>query len=88
MYQEGTEREETGMRIGKTIIDIESMSIEDMRTIEMEIHRLRRRREKAEDFKAKMRNLLTDAREAGFDFIDKDFGNIWTPEDVELYDNQ
>ena len=76
------------MRIGRTIIDIESMSIEDLKTIEHEIHTLRRRREQAESFRQKMCNLLTEAQEAGFDFIDKDFGNIWHPEDVSLYDNQ
>lgn len=76
------------MRIGRTIIDIESMSIEDLRTIEREIHVLRRRREQAESFRQKMCNLLTEAQEAGFDFIDKDFGNVIRPEDVSLYDNQ
>ena len=76
------------MRIGRTIIDIESMSIEDLRAIEHEIHALRRRREQAESFRQKMCDLLTEAQEAGFDFIDKDFGNIWRPEDVSLYDNK
>lgn len=76
------------MRIGRTIIDIESMSIEDLRTIEHEIHALRRRREEAEKFKTRMKNLLEEAQEAGFDFIDKDFGNVIRPVDVELYDNK
>jgi len=76
------------MRIGRTIIDIESLSIEDLRTIEHEIHTLRRRKEEAESFKLKMKNLLFEAREAGFDFIDKDFGNVIRIEDVDLYDNQ
>lgn len=76
------------MRIGRTIIDIESLSIEDLRTIEHEIRSLRRRREQAENFCQKMCNLLTEAQEAGFDFIDKDFGNVIRPEDVSLYDNK
>lgn len=76
------------MRIGRTIIDIESMDIEDLRTIEHEIRALRRRREQAESFKLKMKNLLFEASEAGFDFIDKDFGNIITTDDIEMYDNQ
>ena len=76
------------MRIGRTIIDIESMSIEDLRAIETEIHALRKRREKAESFKTSMKNLLEEAQEAGFDFIDKDFGNVIRPVDIELYDNQ
>lgn len=76
------------MRIGRTIIDIESMSIEDLRAIETEIHALRKRREKAESFKTSMKNLLEEAQEAGFDFIDKDFGNVIRPVDIEVYDNQ
>ena len=85
---QGAEREERKMRIGKTIIDIESMSIEDLRTLEHEIHILRKRREQAEDFKLKMKNLLLEANEAGFDFIDKDFGCIIRADDLEMYDNQ
>lgn len=76
------------MRIGRTIIDIESMGIEDLKTIEREIHAMRRRKEEAESFKARMNDLLTEAAEAGFDFIDKDFGNVIRPVDVELYDNR
>lgn len=85
---QGTEREEKNMRIGRTIIDIESLSIEDLRTIEHEIRALRKRREQAESFKTRMSNLLFEAREAGFDFIDKDFGNVITANDIEMYDNQ
>lgn len=76
------------MRIGRTIIDIESMSIEELKAIEHEIHDVRRRKEQAENFKAKMINLLFDAKEAGFDFIDKDFGNVITANDIEMYDNK
>ena len=76
------------MRIGRTIIDIESLSIEDMKTIEREIHILRKRREEKESFKNRMQELLEEAQAAGFDFIDKDFGNVIRPVDIEMYDNQ
>ena len=76
------------MRIGRTIIDIESMNIEDLRTIEREIHALRLRREMAESYKAQICNLLEEAKAEGFDFIDKDFGNVIRPVDIEVYDNQ
>jgi len=76
------------MRIGRTIIDIESLSIEDLRAIETEVRVLRRRREEAESFKTRMEELLEEAQEAGFNFIDKDFGNVIRPTDIELYDNQ
>lgn len=76
------------MRIGRTIIDIESLSIEDLKVIEREIHVLRTRREEKECFKNRMTELLEEANAAGFDFIDKDFGNVIRPVDIELYDNQ
>lgn len=76
------------MRIGRTIIDIESLSIEDLKAIEHEIHTLRMRREEKECFKNRMTELIEEAHAAGFDFIDKDFGNVIRPIDVELYDNQ
>lgn len=76
------------MRIGRTIIDIESLSIEDLRTIEHEIRALRKRREEAESFKLRMENLLYEANEAGFDFIDKDFGHVIRADDMQLYDNK
>jgi len=76
------------MRIGRTIIDIESLSIEDLRVVEHEIHALRKRREEAASFKARMDSLLEEATQAGFDFIDKDFGNVIRPVDVTLYDNR
>ena len=76
------------MRIGRTIIDIENMSIEDLKTIEHEIHALRRRREQAEQFKSRMYELLEEAKAEGFDFIDKDFGNVIRPVDISLYDNK
>ena len=88
MSLRGAEREEKNMRIGRTIIDIESLSIKDLKTIEHEIHALRRRREQAENFKAQMRDLLEEAKAEGFDFIDKDFGNVIRPEDISLYDNR
>ena len=75
------------MRIGRTIIDIESMSIEDLKTIEREIHVLRKRREEKERFKNRMTELIEEAQASGFDFIDKDFGNVIRPEDLELYEN-
>lgn len=76
------------MRIGRTIIDIESLSIEDLKVIEREIYNLRKRREEQESLGRRMIDLLEEANAAGFDFIDKDFGNVLRPVDIELHDNQ
>ena len=76
------------MRIGRVIIDTDNMSIEDMNAIICEIRAIRARKLKAEELKDRMRELIADAKENGFTFIDKDFGQVWTCNDVELYDEK
>jgi hypothetical protein len=76
------------MRIGRMIIDTDNMSIEDMDTIIREMRAIRARKLKAEELITRMKELITDAKENGFTFIDKDFGQVWTCNDVELYDEQ
>lgn len=76
------------MRIGRMIIDTDNMSIEDMDTIIREMRAIRTRKLKAEELKNRMLELIADAKENGFTFIDKDFGQVWTGNDVELYDEQ
>lgn len=76
------------LRIGRTIIDTRDWSVEDYDVIIRDLRKERARKAKAEELKTRMTNLLNDAKEEGFDFIDKDFGNVLTPTDFELYDNQ
>ena len=76
------------MRIGRIIIDTDNMSIEDMDTIIREMRAIRARKLKAEELKNRMLELIADAKENGFTFIDKDFGQVWTGNDVELYDEK
>lgn len=76
------------MRIGRTIIDIESLSIEDCTTIIHELRAVRERKRKAEELKRRMNELLDEAKAEGFVFLDKDFGQVWTNSDVELYDER
>lgn len=76
------------MRIGRMMIDTDNLSIEDMDTIIKELRVIRARKLKAEELKARMLELIADAKENGFTFIDKDFGQVWTCNDVELYDER
>ena len=76
------------MRIGKTIIDIESLSFEDLKVIQREIYKLCKRREEQESLGRRMIELLEEADAAGFDFIDKDYGNVLRPVNIDLHDNQ
>lgn len=76
------------MRIGRMMIDTDNLSIEDMDTIIKELRVIRARKLKAEELKTQMLELIADAKENGFTFIDKDFGQVWTGNDVELYDER
>ena len=76
------------MRIGRTIIDTDNMSVEDMDVIIKEIRAIRARKLKAEELKNRMLELIADAKDNGFTFIDKDFGQVWSGNDVELYDER
>lgn len=76
------------MRIGRTIIDIETLSIEDCTTIINEIRKVRARKQKAEELVNRMKELIIDAKDNGFTFIDKDFGMVWQNTDFTLYDEQ
>lgn len=76
------------MRIGRIIIDTDAMSIEEMENVIREMRKIRARKLKAEELKNRMLELIADAKENGFTFIDKDFGQVWTGNDVELYDEQ
>lgn len=76
------------LRIGRTIIDTRDWSVEDYDVIIRDLRKERARKAKANELKSRMMELLQDAKAEGFDFVDKDFGNVWTPTDVELYDNQ
>ena len=76
------------MRIGRIVIDTDAMSIEEMDAIIREMRKIRARKLKAAELKNRMLELIADAKENGFTFIDKDFGQVWTGNDVELYDEQ
>lgn len=76
------------MRIGRTIIDTDNMSAEDMDVIIKELRAIRARKLKAEELKTRMLELIADAKENGFTFIDKDFGQVWSGNDAELYDER
>lgn len=75
------------IRIGRNIVDTRDWNTEDYDTVIKELRAERSRKAKAEELKERMIDLLNEARENSFDFVDKDFGNIWTAADVELYDN-
>ena len=64
------------------------MTTEELDIIIRELRGIRARKLKAEELKSRMVELIADAKENGFTFIDKDFGQVWTGNDVELYDEK
>lgn len=76
------------MRIGRIIIDTDNMSVEDMDVIIKELNAIRTRKLKANELKNRMIELITDAKENGFTFIDKDFGQVWSSNEFTLYDEK
>ena len=64
------------------------MTTDELATIIRELRDIRIRKLKAEELKNRMCELIAEAKENGFTFIDKDFGQVWTGNDVELYDER
>ena len=76
------------MRIGMKIIDIENLSVEDLTAVIVTARAIRERKRKAEALVNRLHSVVEDAREAGFDFVDKSCGFIFNPNDFALYANQ
>ena len=74
------------MRIGRTIIDTDNMTISELSILINELCNIRTRKEKAEELKHRMAELLAEAAEEQFDFVDKDFGHCLRTTDFELWD--
>ena len=76
------------MRIGRFILDTDNMSIDELTVIIKELREIRSRKESAAAFETEMTNLITHANELGYDFIDKDFGNVIQTHDLVVVDNR
>lgn len=76
------------MRIGMKIIDIENLSVDDLTAVIDTARAIRERKRKAAALVSRLHSVVEDAREAGFDFVDKSCGFILNPNDFELYDNK
>ena len=76
------------MRIGRFILDTDNMSIDELTVIIKELREIRSRKESAAAFETEMANLIAHANELGYDFIDKDFGNVIQTHDLVVVDNK
>ncbi len=76
------------VRIGATLIDTDSMSIDELTILIDEFRRIRARKRRAEELANQLEELVKDAKEEGFTFIEKDFGYLLTGSDYIVYDEQ
>jgi len=76
------------MRIGKVMIDTDNMSIEELTTLITEFRKIRTRKQMELDFKTRMNELILEAKEHGFTFIDNACGFVREVDDCTLYDER
>lgn len=74
------------MRIGKVIIDTDIMTTQELRDIIAELRAICARKAKKEELQNRMAALLAEAKEEKFDFVDKNFGQIWENDDFMVVD--
>ena len=76
------------MRIGRTIIDTDNMSAEDLKVIINELRAIRARKLKAEELNSRMNELLAEAKENNFIFINDYTGQVLPQEYIKVIDEQ
>ena len=76
------------MRIGRQMLEVESMTIEELTIIINELRAIRKRKQEEKDCLIAMKNAIIKAKENGFVFIDKDFGNVIEEKDIDLFDER
>ena len=76
------------MRIGRTIIDTDNMTADEMTILINDLRKIRARKVQAKNFKERFENLIEEAKQEGFAFIDQDFGNVIQGKDIMLYDER
>ena len=76
------------VRIGATILDTDPLSAEDIDIIVKDLKHVAARKRRKESLLKQFTDLIATARNEGFDFVEKDFGNVLTSIDWDIYDHQ
>lgn len=76
------------MRIGKIVIDTDDMTVDELTTIIVEFRKIRARKMRKEELQEKMNNLIAEAQEDGFLFIDNTCGFVREPNDFDIMDER
>lgn len=76
------------MRIGRAVIDTDSMSIEELTAVIKELQNIRKRKEQAHALQMRMNDLILEAKEEGFTFIDNACGFVREVDDFTVFDER
>lgn len=76
------------MRIGKIMIDTDNMTVEELTALIVEFRKIRARKQVELDLKTRMNNLILEAKEQGFTFIDNACGFVREVDDFTMYDER
>jgi len=74
------------MRIGPFTLDTENMTTDMVDSWIHELKRVRARKADADSFIRNFNALIENLRAEGFDFVDRDTGEVLEPKHWELYD--
>lgn len=76
------------MRIGRTIIDTDNMTTDELAIIIRELRDIRARKLKADELNNRMNELLAEAKENNFIFINDYTGQVLPQEYIKVIDEQ
>ena len=76
------------MRIGKTVLDLESLTEEDLTLVIDEAKNLRTRKRSARSLHDSLKATLENAKENKFSICSKYTGEVLRAEDWVVYDNE
>lgn len=76
------------VRIGATILDTDPLSAEDIDIIVKDLKHVAARKRRKESLLEQFTDLIATARNEGFDFVEKDFGNVLVSVNWDIYDHR
>lgn len=76
------------MRIGKTILDTDNMTTEEMTMWINGLRQIRTRRLRQETLTKRMNDLILEAKANGFVFLDKSCGFVHEVDDFTIFDEK
>ena len=76
------------MRIGKVILDTDNMTYEEVDQLVQELREIRKRKCEAKNCKFRMKNMVEEAQEQGFRYINRYTGELFSADEWFVYDEK